>query len=69
MRDVKIDAVFWLLGLVIFVVAAIIPEALVRWLGRGRVRPTSGVLMFLRISAWTCVCGTIYRLLNLCLHR
>jgi hypothetical protein len=65
MSDVKMESAVWLFGLLLFGAAALFPQALIRLLGRGRVRPSSGILMFFRIVSGFCFFGTIYRLFTL----
>lgn len=65
MSDLKIESAVWLFGLVLFGVGALFPQTLIRLLGRGRVNPSSGVLMFFRVVAGFCFFGTIYRLISL----
>ena len=65
MSDAKMEALVWIFGLVLFGAAALFPHALIRLLGRGRVNPSSGVLMFFRIVAGFCSVGTICRLFTL----
>jgi hypothetical protein len=68
MTDAKVESLVWVLGLVLFGLAALFPQALIRLLGRGRVTPSAGVFMFFRIVAGFCFIGTIYRLFTL-YHR
>jgi hypothetical protein len=65
MSDVRMESAVWLLGLLLFGAAALFPQAFIRLLGRGRVSPSPGVLMFFRIVAGLCFFGTIYRLFTL----
>ena len=68
MSDAKVESVVWIFGLVLFGLAALYPQALIRLLGRGRVNPSAGVFMFFRIVAGFCFIGTLYRLFTL-YHR
>jgi len=68
MSDVKMESLVWIFGLVLFGVAALFPQALIRVLGRGRVTPSPGTFMLFRIIAGFCFVGTIYRLFTL-YHR
>jgi len=65
MSEVQMESVMWLLGLLLFGSAALFPQALIRLLGRGRVRPSAGILMFSRIASGFCFIGAIYRLFTL----
>ena len=65
MSDIKIESAVWLFGLLLFGVSALLPEPLIRFLGRGRVNPSPGVLIFFRVVAGFCFVGTIYRLWTL----
>ena len=65
MSDVKIESAVWLFGLLLFGASALFPLVLIRFLGRGRVNPSPGVLMFFRLVAGFCFLGTIYRLFTL----
>jgi hypothetical protein len=62
MSDVKIESAVWVFGLLLFGASALFPQALIRFLGRGRVNPSPGVLMFFRVVGGFCFFGTIYRL-------
>jgi hypothetical protein len=62
MSDVRMESAVWLFGLLLFGAAALSPQGLTRFLGRGRVSPSPGLLMFLRVAAAFCFFGTIYRL-------
>jgi len=61
----KIESAVWLLGLLLFGAAAFFPRAFIRLLGRRRVSPSTGALMFFRIVSGFCFLGTIYRLVSL----
>jgi hypothetical protein len=65
MADADVESIVWLFGLAIFAGAALFPQHLIRLLGQGRVTPSSGTLVFLRIASAVCVLGTIYRLIKL----
>ena len=65
MSDIKIESAVWVFGLLLFGVSALFPQALIRFLGRGRVNPSPGFLMFFRVVGGFCVLGTIYRLFTL----
>jgi hypothetical protein len=60
--DVKLESAVWVFGLFLFGVAALFPAALIHFLGKGRVNPSPGLLMFFRIVTGSCFFGTIYRL-------
>ena len=68
MSDIQIESAVWVFGLFLFGASALFPQALVRFLGGGRVNPSPGVLIFFRSVAAFCVLGTIYRLFTL-YHR
>jgi hypothetical protein len=65
MSDIKIELAVWVFGLLLFGVSALFPQALIRFLGRGRVNPSAGVLMLFRVVSGFCFFGTIYRLFTL----
>ncbi len=65
MPNTKVETIFWIIGVVLFASAAIVPRSLLRLLGGGRVAPSGGFLMFLRVVAVVCVLGTVYRLVFL----
>jgi hypothetical protein len=62
MTDAKMESIVWIFGLVLFGLAALYPQALIRVLGRGRVSSSPGTFMLFRIIAGFCFVGTIYRL-------
>jgi Na+-driven multidrug efflux pump len=62
MSEITIETVFWLFGLILSAIAASFPQALIRILGGGRVHPSQGTFLFLRIVAGFCFFGMIYRL-------
>ena len=62
MSETTIETVFWLFGLVLSGITVLFPQALIRILGRGRVHPSRGVFVFLRVVAGFCFFGMIYRL-------
>jgi hypothetical protein len=65
MSDTKMESLVWAFGLILFGMAVLFPQALIRLLGRGRVTPSAGILLFFRIVAGFCFLGTIYRLFTL----
>jgi hypothetical protein len=65
MSGIKIEMAVWVFGLLLFGMSALFPQALIRFLGRGRVNPSPGVLMSFRIVSGFSFFGTIYRLFTL----
>jgi hypothetical protein len=65
MPDITIESLVWVFGLLLFGATALFPEALLRFLGRGRVNPSPSVFVFFRVVAGFCLLGTIYRLFTL----
>ncbi len=68
MTDAKMESIVWVIGLVLFGLAALYPRALIRVLGRGRVTPSPSTFILFRLVAGFCFVGTIYRLYML-FHR
>jgi hypothetical protein len=65
MTDAKMESLVWIFGLVLFGLAAVYPQALIRVLGRGRVTPSPTTFLVFRLLAGVCFVGTIYRLYTL----
>lgn len=65
MLSAKIEISVWMLGLALFGWATLNPRALIQFLGRGRVSPSSGTYTFFRLVAGFCFVGTIFRLFEL----
>ncbi|HET7103031.1 MAG TPA: hypothetical protein VFI20_02990 [Terracidiphilus sp.] len=65
MTDAKMESLVWIFGLVLFGLAAIYPQALIRVLGRGRVTPSPTIFLVFRLLAGFCFVGTVYRIYTL----
>ena len=65
MTDAKMESLVWIFALVLFGLAAVYPQALIRVLGRGRVVPSPAIFLAFRMLAGFCFVGTIYRLYTL----
>jgi hypothetical protein len=65
MSQGNIETLFLLFALALFGLAAAAPRHLIRILGMGRVRPSEGSLIFLRVTAGVSILGTLYRLVVL----
>jgi hypothetical protein len=65
MSELRVESVLWIFGIVLFGIAALFPQALIRFLGRGRVAPASAVFLSFRIIAALCAVGLIYRIVSL----
>lgn len=61
-------APFLAFALALFLIAAINPEEFIRFLGRGRVKPSPAAFRVFRVLAALCVLGTFYRLVLLLRH-
>jgi hypothetical protein len=68
MTDAKMESLVWVFGLILFGVATVYPQALIRVLGRGRVTPSPAIFLVFRLLAGFCFVGTIYRIYTL-LHQ
>lgn len=65
MTDAKMESLVWVFGIVLFGLAAVYPQALIRVLGRGRVMSSPTIFMVFRLLAGFCLVGTVYRLYTL----
>jgi hypothetical protein len=62
MSEIGVESVFWVLGILLFGIAALFPHGFIRFLGRDRVTPGPTTLVAFRVLAAFCVVGLIYRI-------
>jgi len=62
MSEIRVETVFWTVGMILFGIVALFPQGFFRFLGMGRVIPTATTLKVVRVLAAFCVFGLVYRL-------
>jgi hypothetical protein len=60
MSQVTVEMVFWPFAIVVFGIAALMPQHFIRFLGAGKVTPSPNTLLVFPLIDGFCVIGLIY---------